>query len=433
MSRKFILSCVIVLILLFSSCNDSYIYNDLFTDEDPYIYSDHYDHFANEKNYKTILGDLSKVKIGEKSIALQEEIPDMSWVSFDVSEKGEISNYDMRWCDVSSLDLKQIENYNNIYFNSQTIFPQSNKMPERFNPEYILELNKNPGLGIRELHNKVIIGKDIGIAIIDDVLFQNHEQYKNNLVYYERIHSLDNVDPTHGPAVASIAVGKDTGVAPGAKLYYIATTYGHIINDGKDFEFDASIIADCILRVLEINQKLSENEKIRVISISRGYDENSKGYEEIQEAIKKADRDNIFVITTTTKIFYKDFQLFGMNKDFLADPDDFNAYFPAKWYDYSNSSNINNTILFPMSRTYASCNSEHDYEINYVGGLSWAVPWCAGFYALCCQVKPEITPHEFIDIVNETSIPAKIDHDGETYNFGKIANPMEVVKILQRK
>ena len=83
------------------------------------------------------------------------------------------------------------------------------------------------------------------------------------------------------------------------------------------------------------------------------------------------------------------------------------------------------------SRTYASFAGEQNYEISHSGGLSWAVPWCAGFYALCCQVKPDITPQEFIDAVNATSVPAEIEHGGKTYNFGRIVNPAEVIKTLQ--
>jgi hypothetical protein len=91
----------------------------------------------------------------------------------------------------------------------------------------------------------------------------------------------------HGPAVASIAVGKDIVVAPKAKLYYIASTFGHFTESG--YEFDCSIMADAILRIVEINEKLDKDSKIRAISISKGYSRMDKGYEELQAAIKKAD------------------------------------------------------------------------------------------------------------------------------------------------
>lgn len=237
----------------------------------------------------------------------------------------------------------------------------------------------------------------------------------------------------HGPAVASIAVGKTIGVAPEAKLYFIAETHGHFENN--TFNFDASIIADSILRVLDINQYLPENEKIRVISISRGYNASDIGYQELTDAIDKANNENIFVITTSTNMYYN-FSLFGMNRDYLKDPDDFNSYLPAGWIAedfYANPNAYNDMIMVPMgSRTYASCTGTENYEIGREGGLSWAVPWCAGFYALCCQVKPDITPDEFIDAVKSTAVTIDLVHDDNTYKFGKIINPAGVIEQLQQ-
>jgi subtilisin family serine protease len=336
------------------------------------------------------------------------------------------------------MDLSVIESYNDISFNTDTKFPESSaKLPKDFEPEYILEFNKNPGLGIRDLHKQGITGAGISIAVIDQNLLNDHEQYKDNLMYYEKIHCTGDTAQMHGPAVASIAVGKDIGVAPEAKLYYIATTFGHFLEDGN-FELDISILADCILRILDINKNLPESEKIRVISISRGYGASDKGYKEITEAIDKANEENVFVITTSTEEYYKNFDLFGMGRDYLASADDFKSYEPASWVQnelYSSGSNqwYENLTLFPMgSRTYAGCTGNQKYEIVHSGGLSWAVPWCAGFYALCCQVKPDITPQEFIDAVNSTAVPAESVRDGKSYLFGNIVNPAEVIKFLQK-
>jgi hypothetical protein len=43
-------------------------------------------------------------------------------------------------------------------------------MPQDFDWERIMELGKNPGLGIRKLHTQGITGRGIGIAIIDQTL-----------------------------------------------------------------------------------------------------------------------------------------------------------------------------------------------------------------------------------------------------------------------
>ncbi|MHB8129498.1 MAG: S8 family serine peptidase [Mobilitalea sp.] len=392
-------------------------------------YSDHAS--PNEVRYKTVLADPSKLKDGGRVFATQESVADWSWIRFEGLVKNEIWGYDVRSCDISKVDLGEIEDVNDLSFNTDTVWPDI--LIEGFEPENILEYNKNPGLGIRALHDRGIDGSNIGIAIIDQALLLEHEQYKDNLMYYEKIHCADEGAQMHGPAVASIAVGKTIGVAPNAKLYYIAETHGHF--NENSFEFDASIIADSILRVLEINKYLPENEKIRVISISRGYSESDLGSEEITNAIDKANDENIFVITTSTNSYYN-FSLFGMNRDYLKDPDDFNSYMPAGWIAesfYSNPSAFNKFIMVPMgSRTYAACTGTENYEICHEGGLSWAVPWCAGFYALCCQVKPDITPEEFIEVVKSTAVTIDLAHDNKTYQFGQIINPTGVIEQLQK-
>ena len=145
---------------------------------------------------------------------------------------------------------------------------------------------------------------------------------------YEKIHCSEPFSQMHGAAVASIAVGKNVGVAPGAKLYYIASTYGHNLSSGG--EFDASIIADCIYRVIEINKLLPAESKIRVISISRGYNKNDLGYEEIRQAIEDADREGIFVVTTTTYDYYG-FILYGAERNYYDDPDLPEVYHLQAW------------------------------------------------------------------------------------------------------
>lgn len=401
-------------------------------DENPYSYSDHT--YPQEEMYKTVLADPAKLKDGKPVIAITDSTPEWAKkMEFRGFTKNDTTwGYDVRFVDISEYDLSIVDDYNDLSFNSATIWPDT--LPDGFDPDYILEVNKNPGLGIRDLHEQGITGKGVGIAIIDQALMTDHEQYKDNLMYYERIHYSGDGASMHGPGVASIAVGKDIGVAPDSKLYYIANSFSHY-KDNNQYELDFSITADCIYRILEINSNLPDDEKIRVISISRGMSKSDNGYKELIEAIDKANSENIFVITTSTEMYYKNFILFGMDRDYLENPDDFDAYIMASWIEdsfYNRPDYYKNMILFPMgSRTYASCSGTDDYEICHNGGLSWSVPWCAGFYALCCQVKPDITPEEFIKLVKDTAIPAETVHEDKTYTFGKIVNPAEVIKALQ--
>ncbi|MDR1664292.1 MAG: S8/S53 family peptidase [Clostridiales bacterium] len=395
-----------------------------------YFYSGH--DFENEDWYTTALADITKLGSGEKAFAVTENAADWSGITYETLNAPGQQTIDVRGMDASSQDLSMI-NPDRISFSTQTVF---GAVAKTFDPEAILERNKNPGLGIRALHERGITGEGVGIAIIDQALLLEHEQYKDNLMLYERIHCGDDGAKMHGPAVASIAVGKDIGVAPGSKLYYIAETHGHYSENGA-YQFDASIIADCVYRVLEINRQLPANEKIRVISISKGYAPTDKGYQALNDAIKKADEQNIFVLTTSTEAFYENFSLFGMDRAYAASPDEVNSFRPASWvaedfYTRPKNPFYTESIHFPMgSRTYAACTGPEEYEIAHDGGLSWAVPWCAGFYALCCQVDPEITPQKFIDLITSTAVSNEFTYSGKTYSLNKIVSPAAVIAALQ--
>jgi subtilisin family serine protease len=72
-----------------------------------------------------------------------------------------------------------------IHFNSKTKFPSTDKMPDGFNPQQVLENGKAPGLNIADLHAMGITGKGITVAIIDQPLNTEHIEIKNNIVHYE--------------------------------------------------------------------------------------------------------------------------------------------------------------------------------------------------------------------------------------------------------
>ena len=71
-------------------------------------------------------------------------------------------------------------------FDSQTQWPAANKIPAGFDWRKIMELNKDPGLEVRALHEQGITGKGVSIAIIDQTLLVDHIEYKDRLRLYER-------------------------------------------------------------------------------------------------------------------------------------------------------------------------------------------------------------------------------------------------------
>lgn len=67
--------------------------------------------------------------------------------------------------------------------------------------------------------------------------------------------------------------------------------------------------------------------------------------------------------------------------------------------------------------------------LNPQGGLSWAV--LAGFYTMCCQVKPEITPDEFVQLAMDTGTVTEFTENSYTFSLGKIIYPAAVIEALQ--
>ncbi len=55
-----------------------------------------------------------------------------------------------------------------------------------------------------------------------------------------------------------------------------------------------------------------------------------------------------------------------------------------------------------------------------------------GFYALNCQVNPDMTPKEFIEVVRTTSVTTDLEHGGNSYKFGNTESSAKVIKKLQK-
>ena len=128
-----------------------------------------------------------------------------------------------------------------IEFDTETVWPGEKNLPQRFNPEKLLEESKNPGLGIRGLHEQGITGQGVVIAIIDQRLDINHPEYKDSIADYSEYGETEKEAVSmHGPAVASLLVGKNCGVAPGAKLVYKA------VPAGRSFLFEAKALNDIV-------------------------------------------------------------------------------------------------------------------------------------------------------------------------------------------
>ena len=274
-----------------------------------------------------------------------------------------------------------------IPFDSRTKWPEPNKLPERFNPARLLEEGKNPGLGIRRLHEQGIDGRGVGIAILDQRLLKNHREYADRLVRYEEIDVRDMPPQMHGAPVASIAVGKTCGVAPGAALSYFAMRMTSMP--------DNKIYCDIIDNIIKLNETASAPESIRVVSISTGTFSKQANFDRWKETLKKADQHGILVVTCA-----QDLLNYGMLARIPGKkPDDPNSYQGGKYGVRPGA------LLVPSgNRTTASHHGPEVYTYWTEGGMSWAAPYLAGLAALAYQVDPKIEPKTIVELWQQTAV-----------------------------
>jgi len=287
-------------------------------------------------------------------------------------------------------------------------------------------------LRVHSLHAQGITGRGVGIAIIDNPLLTDHQEYAERLRLYEE----DNVPSEaqahmHGPAVASIAVGKTVGVAPEADLYYIGRWPWDRegAKDGKPtatFKYEA----EAIQRILQINEQLPPDRKIRVISISFGWAFGQRGYLEVTAAAQKAKAAGMLIICSSTQEVHG-FKFHGLGRDLLSDPDSFTSYRPARWgsFMYVNHDHL----LVPMdARATASPTGKNEYAFYGEGGWSWSIPYIAGVYALAAQVDPKITPERFWALAMKTGRTIQVSHEGKSLDLGPILEPAQLIEAIRR-
>jgi hypothetical protein len=343
--------------------------------------------------------------------------------------------------DLRTTDLSQVSGANRLSdllhadFDSKTIWPAT--LPDGFVPTRIMDLGKIPGLRIRELHRRGITGKGIGLGIIDQTLLVDHQEYRDRLKTYEELHSPRGAPAQmHGPAVASIAVGKSVGVAPEADLYYIAEMHGEMVQGKLEWYF--TWLAHAINRLVEINGALPREHRIRVISISVGWSRGQKGCEETDAAVAHATQAGIFVISTALERTHH-LAFHGLGRDPFQDPDQVASYGLGSWWarGFLNGSrrfSPGERLLVPMdARATASPTGPDDYAYYSSGGWSWSVPYLAGLYVLACQVDPDMTPERFWATALRTGQVIALSPEGQNFELGNIADPVALIDALKQQ
>ena len=81
-------------------------------------------------------------------------------------------------------------------------------------------------------------------------------------------------------------------------------------------------------------------------------------------------------------------------------------------------------------RVIASPTGKNDYVHYAQGGLSWAVPYVAGLYALGVQVQPQLTKEIFMKAAHDTSIVRNCELQGVPFSL-PLVNPAALMDRLQ--
>jgi serine protease AprX len=306
--------------------------------------------------------------------------------------EGDLNRFDTFWgfanVSLANVDLRgHIELIEKMPFDSQTVWPESEKMPSGFDPDAQLEEGKNPGLGVRSLHEQGIDGRGVTIAIIDQPLLRDHREYADRLVGYEPVGLLTALaSPTmHGPPVSSIAVGKTCGVAPKASLRYFAVQMW--VPDNKPYCY-------VIDKLIDFNKDKDISQQIRVVSISTGMFRQQANFDQWQETLVRAEKNGVLVVTC-----HPTFLQYGtLTRIPGLDPDKASSYRRGR---YGRRENV---LHIPAgNRTIASHHGPDVYTFDRTGGMSWAAPYLAGLAALAYQVNPEIDPKTIVDLWLKTA------------------------------
>ncbi len=333
-----------------------------------------------------------------------------------------LQGQDLRGFDV----LDRLPDLLQANFDTHTQWPE--ELPDGFDPARSMELGKNPGLGLRALHEQGITGRGVSIAIVDHRLLVEHAEFSDRLRLYEELHSWEPKASMHGTAVASIAVGKTVGVAPEADLYYISSfwvtsnpvPWARLLSRVVLFQLKSSKgeaaaepqmgwemvdfvwAARAIERLLDINRDLPEARKIRAISIEVGWAPGQPGYEEAMAAVERAKQEGVFVISSCLRDTHG-LRFHGLGREPLNDPEHPASYSPVTAWGPGLAEP---TLLIPMeARTTAAPSGASDYMFHRQGGWSWVAPYLAGLYALACQVNPGVTPEFFWETALATGTP----------------------------
>lgn len=395
---------------------------------------------------------------------------------------------DLRNCDLTLIKL--FEKYDALLradFDTRTIWPYS--LPEGINPKEILETGKNPGPGIKQLHEEGVTGKGIGIAVIASPPLVEHSEYVGRIRQYReiriqgedimqdkspndavvvagnnntgisqteerndkedfekssntRIAGDSTVASYKGTAIASIIAGRTTGVAPGAVLYYFSPMVDMSGSDNGNEK--VSGIIKSLDEIKKLNNELPLEDKIRAIVIENDFLHGvfmAKDYDKFQTDIKNILDAGILILSGGIMSSASGYAARCLGRNPLSAPDSFESYgagyeWEMQFLTYNDDFDIAKKSCFLVqgdSRTTASPTGVLEYVFNRVGSTDFATAYLAGLYALACQTDPAITPESFIKAAIDTGKKKTVEKYGLERIMKYILDPSALIKKIEKE
>ena len=355
--------------------------------------------------------------------------------------------YDLRQADLSALDLSgRAAELGMSFFDTVTKWPAA--LPEGFDPVQVLASNRDPGLGLRGLQARGLSGRGVAVAIIDTPLLLEHAEYAGRILFYGEVNAWGPAN-FHGTLVASILAGRTCGVAPEAEIYYVGSHNYDADRAKGTMTPNVGHYAKALDLLLELNRRLPEDRRIRVVSISAGWGPKDPGGRAMDRAVRRAAAAGIFVVSANIfDSFSPGFWFWGFDRAGREDPNDlasarilgreewvsqvagrdgFDGFYKKR---LDRAGPIELLLVPEGSKTVAQAGGPDEYGFYRMGGWSSVCPFIAGLYALACQVKPDVTPEIFWRAALATGDPAPVPAGKSTYP-GRYVNPSRLIESLR--
>jgi hypothetical protein len=285
-----------------------------------------------------------------------------------------------------------------LTFDQETVWPPEDSAYAA----YVMELGKNPGLGIRSLHAQGVTGTGVSVAIIEPWCNSTNPEYADRIVEYHAVGD-DPYDAQYSrwtpPSSAALGLlaGESVGTAPGVSVYMVVVS---------SVNYRDTYLTDALRWIVEKNTTLPAGNKIRVVSCSRtpqGPWNNSWDEREWLSARNRAEQEGILVLDCTQSsalvdacyhdLFSPDsLQLCGIG--YPGEPSYLSSgrlYAPA-----SRRTVVNGPDTAGPRYKYVGSAAEMGWVSS--GRLWTGVPYLAGVLALGWQLRPDLTKEKMVEL-----------------------------------